>query len=74
MGYPLHKIFDVIGGTSIGGILSLCLTGTLDNVNPVLTMQELTDIFTIHGCQIFKKSSIRQFTNLYDTKYSPDYI
>ena len=37
VGKPLHKIFDCIGGTSIGGILSLTATGSLDNLNPVCT-------------------------------------
>lgn len=32
---PFHKIFDCIGGTSIGGILALSITGTLDGINPV---------------------------------------
>ena len=32
---PLHKIFDVIGGTSIGGILALGSTASLDGQNPV---------------------------------------
>lgn len=35
VGYPLHKIFDCIGGTSIGGILALASSGTLDGYNPV---------------------------------------
>jgi len=35
VGYPLHKIFDCIGGTSIGGILALASTGTYDGMNPV---------------------------------------
>jgi predicted acylesterase/phospholipase RssA len=35
VGYPLHKIFDCIGGTSIGGILALASTGTHDGENPV---------------------------------------
>lgn len=36
VGYPLHKIFDCVGGTSIGGILALASTGTLDGYNPVI--------------------------------------
>ncbi len=36
VGYPLHKIFDCVGGTSIGGILALLSTGTLDGYNPIL--------------------------------------
>lgn len=35
VGYPLHKIFDCIGGTSIGGILALLSTGTFDGNSPV---------------------------------------
>lgn len=37
VGYPLHKIFDCIGGTSIGGILALLSSGTLDGYNPMAT-------------------------------------
>jgi len=37
---PLHKIFDVIGGTSIGGILALGSAGTLDGQHPVCTTRD----------------------------------
>lgn len=33
--YEMHQIFNCIGGTSIGGILALGSTGTLDGVHPV---------------------------------------
>jgi predicted acylesterase/phospholipase RssA len=36
VGYPLHKIFDVIGGTSIGGILALTISTSLDNNHPIM--------------------------------------
>lgn len=74
VGYPLHKIFDVIGGTSIGGILALTIATSLDNVHPVLSPPELKELFTVHGKKIFEKSNIRSITSLYDTKYSPLYI
>lgn len=70
MGYPLHKIFDCIGGTSIGGILALASTGTLDGCNPVADTQELVNLFSKHGKEIFKKTQIMQLKNLFDTKYS----
>ena len=35
VGKPLCKIFDCIGGTSIGGILSLAATGTNDGFHPI---------------------------------------
>jgi patatin-like phospholipase/acyl hydrolase len=49
VGYPLHKIFDWIGGTSIGGILALASTGTLNGKDPVCRTNELKEIFTLHG-------------------------
>lgn len=70
VGYPLHKIFDCIGGTSIGGILALASAGTLDGENPVADTEELMNIFVKHGRDIFKKSQIMQLKNLFDTKYS----
>ena len=70
VGYPLHKIFDCIGGTSIGGILALAATGTTDGYHPVADTEQMMEIFAKYGNQIFKKSQIRNFTNLFDTKYS----
>lgn len=66
---PLHKIFDVVGGTSIGGILALASTGSLDGVNPVCSTKDLIEIFEVYGNRIFKKSQMKQFTNLVETKY-----
>jgi patatin-like phospholipase/acyl hydrolase len=65
----LHKIFDCVGGTSIGGILALASTGTLDGQHPVCSTKDLMDIFEVYGNRIFKKSQIKQLTNLFDTKY-----
>lgn len=70
VGYPLHKIFDCIGGTSIGGILALASAGTLDGENPIANTEELMNLFTKYGKDIFKKSQIMQLRNLFDTKYS----
>ena len=70
VGYPLHKIFDCIGGTSIGGILALASAGTTDGINPVADSEQLMEIFSKYGKDIFKKSQYRQFKNLFDTKYS----
>lgn len=66
----MHKIFDCIGGTSIGGILALSSTGTFDGYNPVVSADELTLLFTRYGKDIFKKSQLRQLRTLFDSKYS----
>jgi patatin-like phospholipase/acyl hydrolase len=69
VGQPIHKIFDCVGGTSIGGILSLASTGSTDGYHPVCNTQDLIDIFQKYGHKIFKKSNVRQLANLFDTKY-----
>lgn len=74
VGYPLHKIFDCVGGTSIGGILALASTGTLDGHHPVADTDQLMEIFSRYGKDIFKKSQYRQLLNLFDTKYSAVYL
>ena len=66
---PLHKIFDSIGGTSIGGILAIGSSGSLDGVNPLCSTGDLMEIFEKYSDSIFKKSQIKQLTNLFDTKY-----
>jgi patatin-like phospholipase/acyl hydrolase len=65
----LHKIFDVIGGTSIGGILALGSSGTLDGHNPVCDTRDLMQLFEQYSDQIFKKSQLKQLTSIFDTKY-----
>ena len=49
VGKPLHKIFDCVGGTSIGGILALTATGTLDRYNPVCSPVDMMNIFQKYG-------------------------
>ena len=49
VGKPLHKIFDCVGGTSIGGILALTATGTIDRSNPVCTPADMMNIFQKYG-------------------------
>lgn len=66
----MHKIFDCIGGTSIGGILALSSAGTFDGYNPVVSVDELTLLFTRYGKDIFKKSQLRQLRTLFESKYS----
>lgn len=66
---PLHKIFDCIGGTSIGGILSLGVTATFDGVNPVCDHNQIMEIFTKYGPNIFCKSNMTPITSLFGAKY-----
>ena len=53
--YQVHQIFDYVGGSSIGGILALASAGTLDGINPVCLAENLPEIFTTYGKDIFGK-------------------
>lgn len=52
--------------------MALLSTGTLDGYNPVLPADELTQLFTKYGDEIFKKSQFRQLKSLFESKYSPE--
>jgi patatin-like phospholipase/acyl hydrolase len=45
VGKPLYRMFDCIGGTSIGGILALAITGTNDQRQPICDHNEIINIF-----------------------------
>jgi predicted acylesterase/phospholipase RssA len=43
---PVSQIFDLIVGTSTGGIISLALTYSKDGTNPAFTAQQVLDLYT----------------------------
>lgn len=62
LGRPLHEVFHVIGGSSIGGILSVSLTNPkLEGYHHTLSKtalfkaSELPDVFYREGSNMFKK-------------------
>lgn len=67
------EIFDYVGGTSIGGIIALALTGTQDYKQPIGDHNEIVKIFTEYGKNIFDRSAfVGNFYNLIDKcKYNP---
>ena len=44
-GKKIHELFDVIIGTSTGGIIACGLTCTKDGVNPLLTIDKLIELY-----------------------------
>lgn len=72
-GYEAHQIFDCIGGTSIGGLIALGSTGTLDGKTPIADKDEIIKIFSEDGPKIFNTSKLKAFfNNLIDqAKYDP---
>lgn len=43
---PVSQLFDVIVGTSTGGIISLALTYSKDGTSPAFTAQQVLDLYT----------------------------
>jgi predicted acylesterase/phospholipase RssA len=43
---PIAQLFDLIVGTSTGGIISLALTSSTDGTNPAFTAQQVLDLYT----------------------------
>lgn len=64
-------MFDVVGGTSIGGILALGCTASFDGIHPVINHDEIMDLFQKYGSTIFNANKIvALFNNIIDrSKY-----
>jgi patatin-like phospholipase/acyl hydrolase len=76
---PIHQLFDLIIGTSTGGILALAITMP-DPMNPTKAMYSARDLvrFYIDKCsQIFHNSIIRKIATgfgLWGSKYNRKYL
>jgi patatin-like phospholipase/acyl hydrolase len=73
---PIHELFDVITGTSTGGIIACGLTYTKDGVNPALTLDQLIDLYTTKGDEIFPRKTnifsktISGINSIFNPKFS----
>ncbi|HQY20592.1 MAG TPA: CBASS cGAMP-activated phospholipase [Ignavibacteria bacterium] len=70
---PISEIFDLIAGTSTGGILALCLTKPKENGKPRYKALDILKLYEDEGKKIFKKSpwkSTMSMGNLVDEKFS----
>jgi len=67
---PLHQVFDLIAGTSTGGIIALGI-GTAANNGGPYSPDELLELYVEHGPTIFKKSWYTAIKSWLRPKYSP---
>jgi predicted acylesterase/phospholipase RssA len=66
-GKRIYELFDLVGGTSIGGILSLGCVATVDHRTPLWSIDGLVKLFREEGETIFPSSNAK----LRKAKYSP---
>lgn len=63
-GKAISECFDLIAGTSTGGILALGLSRNNGQGKPRYTARELADMYATRGKEIFSHSLLRQFTSI----------
>lgn len=77
IGKPVSEIFDLVAGTSTGGILALALSKDNGQGNPRYSAKELVELYEREGTKIFPQSLLRNLTTvagLADEKYPRDGI
>ncbi len=70
---PIADMFDLIAGTSTGGILATGLAGSVGGNKPIRTASELLNMYVDRGSEIFKRSLWKGITSiggLRDERYS----
>ena len=70
IGRELHEVFDLIGGTSTGGIIALSIGTPASNGRPYRPA-ELVDLYVSRGPEIFQKGILTGVKQLLGPKYSP---
>lgn len=65
MGMPASRAFDLVAGTSTGGILALALTKpAAGGVSPRYAAKDLVDLYRTRGPEIFRRSPVHFLTSL----------
>ena len=77
-GKKIHELFDLITGTSTGGIIACGLSCTKDGKTPAITVEKLIELYTTEREKIFpyKKNFFQKIgsgiNSLFNPKFSPD--
>ncbi len=77
-GKRIHELFDVIAGTSTGGIIACGLAGSADGERPLMDLGQIIDLYENEGATIFPPAEnalgrlFRGIKAAFDPRYSPD--
>jgi len=74
-GKPISSLFDLIAGTSTGGLLAIALSVSDVYGKPKLTAKEMVDIYLNRSDEIFKRSifhRLQAIDSIRDEKYQKD--
>ena len=72
-GKPCSELFDLMVGTSTGGMLALGLSLRTDNGQPLFGAKQLVGLYEEHGAEIFEQSlwrKVRSFGGILEEAYS----
>lgn len=73
-GKKIYELFDLIVGTSTGGIVACGLTATKDGKTPLLSIDKLIELYTTKGSVIFpyKENIFTKINSVFNPKFCPD--
>ena len=73
-GKKIYELFDLIVGTSTGGIIACGLTATKDGKTPLLSIDKLIELYTTKGNIIFpyKNNIFTKINSVFNPKFCPD--
>ena len=57
-GKRIIDLFDLVAGTSTGGLIACGLTVSDNNTDPLYSLQEIEDVYTFSGKDIFPKKGV----------------
>jgi patatin-like phospholipase/acyl hydrolase len=71
VGRPIHETFDLIAGTSTGGIIAVAIGAGANNGAPYRPV-DLVKLYLENGPEIFKRGVFTDLRKWFGPKYSPD--
>lgn len=73
-GKKIYELFDLIVGTSTGGIVACGLTASKDGKTPLLSIDKLIELYTTKGSVIFpyKENIFTKINSVFNPKFCPD--